>query len=104
MNNKKIVELGIEIYQLVKKLPPEEEHTLTEMLMRATGDIAANIAMSENFSSEERTQFLSTARGKIAVLETLLQICVAVKYFDEAEIATALNMCAELDGTIGRQK
>ena len=105
MNTSKqqILDLGVEIYRLTAKLSPEEEHVLKEMLMRATGDLAANIAMSDVDSSEERAQFLSTAGGKIAVIETMLQICVAVKYLEAAEIATALNMCAEIEGTIGRK-
>lgn len=98
MNGKqKSLDLGIEIYRLVKKLPPEEEHVFTEMLMSATGEIAANIRMMELDSpQEERAEFLSAACGKIAVVETLLTVCVAVKYLAEAEVATALNMCAEL--------
>ena len=97
MGKSKSVELGAEIYKLVRKLPPEEEHVLSEMLLRAIGEIAANVSMFElDLPQDKRAEFLSTARGKVAVIETLLQICVTVKYLEDAEVATALNLCAEL--------
>lgn len=89
------LDLGVEIYRLTAKLPAEEEHTLKEMLMRATGDLAANIAMSD-VDSEERAQFLSTACGKVAVIETLLLLCVKLNYLAAAEIATASDLCDKL--------
>ena len=96
-SKQKALELGVEVYQLVKKLPPEEEHVLTEMLMRATADIAVNISQSEiDFLENEQSQFLSVARGKIAVVETLLLICVAVNYLSEKEIELAMNSCSEI--------
>ena len=97
MNENKIVELGIEVYRLVKKLPPEEKHVLAEMLMEATGELAANIKMTKaDLPQEERAEFLSAACGKIAVVETLLTVCVKLNYLADAEVATALNACAEL--------
>ena len=99
MNTSKqqILNLGTEIYRLTAKLPAEEERTLTEMFIRATGDIAANIAMSDADLTDEPAQFLSTACGKIAVIETLLLLCVKLNYLAAVEIATASNLCAELD-------
>ena len=97
MSKQKTIELGVEVYRLVKKLPPEEEHVLSEMLMRATADVAVNIAQSEiDFLEKKRSQFLSEARGKIAALETLLLLCVELNYFGKEEIETAMNLCAEL--------
>lgn len=97
MSKQKSLDLGIEIYRLVKKLPPEEEHVLKEMLMSATDEIAANIRMTESdLPQEERAEFLSAACGKIAVVETLLTLCLKLNYLAEAEVAAALNACAEL--------
>ena len=97
MSRKKTVELGLEVYRLIKNLPEEEEHVLAEELLRATADVAVNISMSElEDLSEDRTKFLSAARGKVAVVETLLLICVELNYFGEKEIEAAMNLCAEL--------
>ena len=97
MSRKKTIELGLEVYRLIKNLPAEEEHVLAEELLRATADVAVNISMSElEDLSEKREKFLSAARGKIAVVETLLLICVRLNYFGEKEIEAAMNLCAEL--------
>ena len=96
MSKQKTIELGVEIYRLVKILPPEEEHVLAEMLMHASGEIAANFSMGSESNLEERNKFFSVARGKIAVVETLLSICVELKYFGKEEIGAAVNLCAEL--------
>ena len=103
MSSKKTVELGLEVYRLVKILPTEEEHVLAEELLRATADVAVNISMSElEDLSEEREKFLSAARGKIAVVETLLLICVELNYFGEKEIEAAMNLCAELGKVLSK--
>ena len=97
MSRKKTIELGLEVYRLVKMLPAEEEHVLAEKLLRATADVAVNISMSElEDLAEEREKFLSAARGKVAAVETLLLICVELNYFGEKEIEPAMNLCAEL--------
>ena len=98
MSRKKTIELGLEVYRLVKMLPAEEEDVLAEMLLRDTVDVATNIAKSEpeDLSAAERNEFLSAARGKVAAVETLLLICVELNYFGEKEIEPAMNLCAEL--------
>ena len=98
MSRKKTVELGLEVYRLIKNLPEEEEHVLSEELLRVAVDVAMNIAKSEldDLAEEERNEFLSAARGKVAVVETLLLLCVELNYFGEKEIEAAMNLCAEL--------
>ena len=103
MSRKKTVELGLEVYRLIKNLPAEEEHVLAEELLRAAADVAVNISMSElDDLAEERTKFLSAARGKVAVVETLLLICVRLNYFSEKEIEVAMNLCAELGKVLSK--
>lgn len=96
-SEKKAMDLTVEVYRLVAHFPADEEHTLINPLKLAAIAVATNIAKSElNSPQEERAQFLSTARGKIAVVETLLLLCVKLNYLAEADTAAALNMCAEL--------
>ena len=103
MNKEKSFELNVEVRRLVKNLPEEEEHVLAEELLRATADVAVNISMSElEDLSEDRTKFLSAARGKIAVVETLLLICVELNYFGKKEIEAAMNLCAELGKVLSK--
>lgn len=103
MSKKKAFELNVEVRRLVKNLPEEEEHVLAEELLRAAVDVATNIAKSElEDLAEERTKFLSAAHGKIAVVETLLLICVRLNYFGEKEIEAAMNLCAELGKVLSK--
>ena len=43
---------------------------------------------------------MSVARGKIAVVETLIEICIRLNYFDESAGEPAMNLCAELRKTV----
>ena len=103
MSKEKAFELNVEVRRLVKNLPAEEEHVLSEELLRAAVDVATNIAKSElDDLAEEREKFLSAARGKVAVVETLLLICVRLNYFGEKEIEAAMNLCAELGKVLSK--
>lgn len=97
-NIKKLsIELVAEVYNLVKKLPAEEETLLASLLKNAAIEVSTNIAKSEAALSEEgQREFLSTAKGKIAVVETLILLCVELKYLGEAEVQSALNSYSEL--------
>ncbi len=89
--------LGVEIYRLVKKLPAEEERVLAEEMMRAVASVATNIALAAEFSSDdERTHCLAEADGKLAALETFILLCVKLNFFADAEAQAALDLCAEL--------
>ena len=92
----KAMDLGVEIYGLVKKLPPEEKYVLSELLMRNVADIATNIAKSE-LDGENPKPYLSEARGIIAAVETQLLICVRVNYLGESDIEVALELCSEVE-------
>ncbi|MBR0260677.1 MAG: four helix bundle protein [Selenomonadaceae bacterium] len=97
MSKQKAIELTAEVYRLVEKLPDEELNALSKKLKLSAIEITTNIAKSELDSTlEDKKHFLSAANGKIAVVETLLLICVKVNYFGKEEIETAMTMCAEL--------
>jgi four helix bundle protein len=54
------------IYDLTKKLPPEEKHVLTAQLRRAAISVTANIAEGfGRFSYQENVQYCRQARGSV---------------------------------------
>ena len=94
---KKSMDLVVEIYHLVKRLPKEETYSLSDQMRRAAISIPSNIA--EGFfrhSSRQYIQFLSVARGSTAELETQLLIAIRLKYFTEFQSNNALNLCNEI--------
>lgn len=82
----KSMDLVVEIYRLVKKLPEEETHVLSEQSSMAAVSVATNIAEGQ----------IDAARGATAKVETLLLIAIRLGYFTEADAEIALNLCAEV--------
>ena len=75
------MELVVEVYQLVKKLPKEELFALSDQIRRAVISIPSNIAEGQGRSSlKEFLYFLSIAKGSKAELETQLLLCVKINY------------------------
>ena len=93
----KSMDLLVEVYRLVKKLPKEETYALSDQMRRAVVSIPSNIAEGKNRSSEkDYLRFLFIARGSRAEVETQLLICVRLDYLEEAEVEYALNLCSEV--------
>ena len=93
----KSMDLVVEVYRLVKKLPKEETYALSDQMRRAVVSIPSNIAEGKNRSSEkDYLRFLFIARGSRAEVETQLLICVRLDYLEEAEVEYALNLCSEV--------
>lgn len=67
----KAMDLVIEVYNLVKELPKEEQYALSDQMIRAAVSIPSNIAEGQSRNStKEFIQFLSVAKGSNAELQT----------------------------------
>lgn len=93
----KSMDLAVEIYSLVRRLPKEEQYSLADQMRRAVVSIPSNIAEGKNRNSlKEFKQFLSIARGSVAELETQLILCNKINYLTEEETENAVKMCQEV--------
>ena len=93
----KAMDLTVEIYRLVKKLPKEETYALSDQMRRSAVSIPSNIAEGKSRNSnKEFTHFLHIARGSKSELETQLLISVRVNYLTEKDIQAAIQMCKEI--------
>lgn len=93
----KAMDLTEEIYKLMKHLPIEERFSLQDQMKRAAVSIPSNIA--EGFGRKNKKEFhrfLLIARGSAMELETQLKICVRIKYLEQENISTALNLLTEI--------
>ena len=92
------MDLVVEVYQLVKKLPKKEElFALSDQIRRAAISIPSNIAEGQGRNSpKEFVHFLSIAKGSKAELETQLLLCVRINYLTESEIEKAMSLIEEV--------
>ena len=94
----KAMDLGVEVYSLIKLLPKSETYALSDQMRRAAASIPSNIAEGHGRNStKEFINFLSIARGSQSELETQLLICVRLNYLTNAEVTGALTSCTEIN-------
>lgn len=75
------IDLVPQIYDVVRKLPPEETYALGDQLRRAAISIPANIAEGQGRQHpREFLQYLAIARGSLAELNTLLILAQRLDY------------------------
>jgi four helix bundle protein len=93
----KAMELTVEIYKTIKKLPKEETYSLCDQMKRSAVSIPSNIAEGhDRGTKKEFIYFLTIARGSKAELETQLQICLKVEYLSEQDISVAMSLLKEI--------
>ena len=93
----KAMDLTVETYSIIKKLPQEEKYSLCDQMRRSAVSIPSNIAEGhERGTKKEFTHFLLIARGSKAELETQLQICVRIGYITEQDISVAMSLLKEI--------
>ena len=93
----KAMDLVVEIYRIVKILPPEERYALSDQMKRAAVSIPSNIAEGNaRGSKKDYANFLSIAKGSNAELQTQCQICARLNFVKEENIQAALSLCDEV--------
>jgi len=78
--------LVVEIYNVTKSFPKEEQFGLTNQLRRCAVSITSNIA--EGFSRKtykDKSQFYAIALGSVTELQNQIQIAYDVSYISRAE-------------------
>ena len=91
------MDLVIECYQLVQRLPQNEKYGLASQIRRAAVSIPANIA--EGFGrwhSKEFVHFLLIANGSLKELETHLLIGKRLGFFNSPELAKPTSLAEEI--------
>ena len=91
------MDLTIEVYSLVKRLPKEELFALSDQMRRAVVSIPSNIAEGEGRNSDkDLIKFLLIARGSLWELSTQMEICERLGYFENSEDAVATALITEI--------
>lgn len=80
-------ELRLEISNLVKTMPKEEQYRLADQLIRCLRSITNNIAEGYGrFHYKENAQFCRQSRGSLYELLDHLQIALEEKYISEEKV------------------
>lgn len=98
-----------EVYALTRKLPKEEIYVLTSQLRRASVSVASNIAEGASRKSMvERKRFYQISRSSSVEIDTQIEICKLLNYFDENDLkdvdAELNNVFALLTAMINNTK
>jgi len=84
--------LILEVYEVTKTFPRDEQYGLISQMRRAAVSIAANIAEGyERQHRKEYLQFLGMSKGSLGELETYLLLSKELKYFTESEFSFLEN-------------
>ena len=91
------MEVVVEVYKYVGKLPKMEVYGLSDQMRRAAVSIPSNIAEGhDRYSTKEYIQYLSIARCSKAELETQLLLCVQLGYLNDEDIRPAMQKLEEI--------
>lgn len=85
-------------YALINQMPKDERFALSDQMRRSVISIPSNIAEGhERKSTKEYIQFLYFANASRAELETQVEICKMLGYFDNESIADdVICQCKEV--------
>ena len=96
------MELLIATYAIARLLPREELFGLTSQMRRAAASVPSNIAEGHaRFHRGDFVHHLSTARGSLAEVETLLDACESLAYCDAEKLARARGLADEVRRMLG---
>ena len=93
----KAMQLGVDIYNLIRLLPKEETYGLSDQMRRAAISIPSNIAEGNARSSQkDMVHFLYIAQGSRAELETQLELCELIGYISKERLEPVLMQTQEI--------
>ena len=83
------------VYVLTKTLPPDEQFSLISQLRRAAVSVCANIAEGSAMQTEaHRKSYFMRARGSVAELDCLMEICHDLGFITESSASDVTDHCA----------
>ena len=89
--------LALDIYQITKNFPKEEQYGLTSQLRRAALSIPTNIAEGAGRrSEEENTQFLGIALGSANEVDYLKEFSKDLGLLSEKDIQSIIEIIEEI--------
>ena len=93
----------IDVYRVVKQMPPEEKYCLGSQMRRASVSISNNIAEGHGrWHYQENRRFCRIARGSVEEVIDDLNVCIDDHYGEATKIevlkASAVELVARING------
>jgi four helix bundle protein len=89
---KRSMDLVVDVYAVVKKLPNEETYALGDQIRRCAVSVPANIAEDQKRNhKKEFIQFCSISRGSLAELETHLLLAERIYKLQVKEVINEID-------------
>jgi four helix bundle protein len=83
------MDLVMEIYQLTRNFPKEEQYCIVSQMRRAAISVPSNIAEgSANMTNKQMINFLAISMGSLNELDTQLEISKRLGYIDPKNYET----------------
>jgi four helix bundle protein len=80
---KKSIDMVTLIYEITKSLPREEDYGLKSQMRRAAISVPSNIAEGlARRTIVDKLHFLNIAQGSLSEIDTQVELCLQLKYFD----------------------
>ena len=93
----KSMDLVVEIYQLTRLFPKDEQFGLTSQIRRSVTSVPANVAEGQGrLHKGDFLRFLSIARGSLAETETHLMVAVRLEYLDKDQARNVWALLQEV--------
>ncbi len=93
----KAVELAVDVYQIVKEFPKEEQYGLISQIKRCSVSIASNIAEGAGRNTNgEFVHFLGISNGSSSELETQLIVANKLGYIKNETLETTIKRINEV--------
>lgn len=93
----KAMRLVVAVYDLVRRLPKEENYGLSDQMRRAAISIPSNIAEGNaRCSVKDMAHFFFFAQGSRAELETRLELCQLIGYIPQQELQSTFLQTQEV--------
>jgi len=90
-------DLSLQVYQVTKKFPKDEQFGLTSQIRRCAVSVFSNIAEGHGRNSElDFVRFLNIAMGSCNELEGQLLLAQRLEYLEENQAIMLLELCAEV--------
>lgn len=93
----KAMRLVVAVYDLVRRLPKEENYGLSDQMRRAAISIPSNIAEGNaRCSVKDMAHFFYIAQDSRAELETQLELCQLIGYIPQQELQSTFLQTQEV--------
>jgi len=93
----KSMDLAVNVYAMIKNLPEEEQHVLSDQIRRAAISIPSNIAEGQQSNTaKDFIHFIYIAKGSLGELETQIKLCECLEYLEKTDTERLLIQCSEI--------